>query len=186
MAEQYANDVQTTLASPGATSGATSINIASATGWPTLGAGDWVRARIQTDSNTPSPFELILVTARSGTSLSTVARGQEGTTARAWSTGASISIVPTAATLGGLAPLDSPAFTGTPTISGSSVATDDDVAALAAAHATDKGLSIGLCIEVTGTYPTRPSGFGMVQFRGVDDPNALGLMVEGDDWVDLS
>ena len=89
MAEQLGNLAQSTLAAD-ITSGATSITVASATGFPTAP----FRAVITNGSIT----EIVLVTAKAGTTF-TVTRAQESTTGVAWSTGDSIAHVLTAGAL---------------------------------------------------------------------------------------
>jgi len=81
--EEFTNDATTTLAAAVA-SGDLSIDVASATGFPT---GPQFRVRVDS--------ELLLVTALSGTTW-TVERGWEGTTAAAHSTGADVTLVVTA------------------------------------------------------------------------------------------
>ena len=64
----------------------TSISITASTGWPSGSAGKFY-AVIDPGLSTE---EKVLVTSRSGTTLSTVSRGQDGTTAVAHSSGATI------------------------------------------------------------------------------------------------
>lgn len=90
MAEQYANDVITTLASS-ITGGSSSLSLTSAAGFPSV--GDF---RLKIDS------EIIIVGARSGVSCSSLTRGAEGTTAAAHAAGARVAIVLTAAQVSGL------------------------------------------------------------------------------------
>lgn len=85
--EQFANQTTTTLASS-MTNVATSGTITSATGFPAIG-----QFRILIDS------EIILVGARSGTTISTLSRGQEGTAAASHAAGATVTVVVTAASL---------------------------------------------------------------------------------------
>lgn len=89
MAEQYANNPTpaATLAS-GINNSVTSLSISSATGFP--GSGTF---RIRIDD------EIIIVGAISGTTLSTLTRGAEGTTGASHSSGATVNIVLTAASL---------------------------------------------------------------------------------------
>lgn len=68
------------------TDSSTSITISSGTGWPTGSQGKFF-AVIDPGLSTE---EKVLCTARSGTSLTTVSRGQDGTTAQAHSSGATI------------------------------------------------------------------------------------------------
>jgi hypothetical protein len=91
--ELLANDVQTTLAAD-ITSGAATVAITSATGWPSSG-----NFRVRVANADGSNAELMLCTARSGTTL-TVTRGIEGTTAAAHTAALSVvNIVQTAASI---------------------------------------------------------------------------------------
>ena len=87
MSEQLANLIETTLAS-GINGAVTSLSVASATGMPSTGT-----FRINIED------EIIIVGARSGTTLSSLTRGAEGTTAASHSSGVAVSVVLTAAGL---------------------------------------------------------------------------------------
>jgi hypothetical protein len=80
LAEQYANNAQTTLSGNGGsiTSSATSMIVASASAFPTTG-----QFRVIVDS------EIMLVTAVSGTTF-TITRAQEGTSAASHNDGANV------------------------------------------------------------------------------------------------
>lgn len=84
--EQITNTAQTTLAT-GINASVTSLSIVSATGFPSSGN---FRLLIGT--------EILLVTARSGTTL-TVTRGQEGSTAASHTAGVPVTIIFTAGAL---------------------------------------------------------------------------------------
>jgi len=81
---KYANNANTTLAS-GITSSQTSLTVAVGTGalFPAIGAGPNNFYATLTDAATQLLREIILVSAVSGDSF-TIARGQQGTTARAY------------------------------------------------------------------------------------------------------
>lgn len=81
MAVKFSNNAKTTLSS-GITSSATSIAVADASAWPTLGSGDHTLCTLITVAD-PDVLEIVKVTAISGNTL-TVVRAQEGTTARAF------------------------------------------------------------------------------------------------------
>lgn len=84
MAFIFANDVNTTLASP-ASSSATMITLSSTANFPTISGGNiWVLTL--NDAATQLIFEILYVTAISGANL-TVIRGQEGTAAQSWLAG---------------------------------------------------------------------------------------------------
>lgn len=89
----HANNISTTLAAT-ITSTATSLTVASVTGFPTIGAGETYNLTI-TQNNL---LEIVTVTAASGTTL-TVTRGQEGTTAQIFLSGARIELRVTADSL---------------------------------------------------------------------------------------
>ncbi len=81
----FANNVDTTLASPITSSGQTTIVLSSTANLPTIAAGQtW--ALTLNDAATNLVFEIVYVTARTGATL-TVLRGQEGTAATTWLAG---------------------------------------------------------------------------------------------------
>lgn len=90
--EQVANYVHTTL-SASMTSGATSLTVTSATGFP---ASAPFRVRIEDPSNGD---EIVLVTAGAGTTTWTITRAQEGTLAVAHNNGCNVHHVLTAGAL---------------------------------------------------------------------------------------
>ena len=96
----FANNATSTLANP-ITSVDTSILLASGTGalFPNPTGSQVFLATIYNTSNTAD--EIVLVTARSGNTL-TVVRGQEGTTAQTWIAGDPIGMYPTAGTMNSL------------------------------------------------------------------------------------
>ena len=94
MTIKFANNISTTLAL-GAGIAATSFDVASTTGFPTLGVGDYFYGTL---SNTLGAIEIVQVTSWAGTTV-TCTRGAEGTPPAAWSTGDSFEIRITAAGL---------------------------------------------------------------------------------------
>lgn len=80
----FANNVNTSLFAA-ITSTATSLTLLSATNLPTLAAGQIMPLTLN-DKATRTVFEIVYVTAISGTNL-TVIRGQEGTAAQNWNAG---------------------------------------------------------------------------------------------------
>ena len=87
MTQLFANFAATTLASPIASSGATSCNVASAAGFPSPTGGDFFMLTLATPATgTETTHEIVKVTAVSGTTF-TIVRGQEGTAATTWSAG---------------------------------------------------------------------------------------------------
>ena len=84
MAVKFSNNAKTTITSSLTTS-ATSVSVTDASNFPTLGAGDYTYATLA-EAPTPANFEIVKVTAISGTTL-TVTRAQQGTTARSFSSG---------------------------------------------------------------------------------------------------
>ena len=103
MALKFANNAATTLAA-GIASGATSITVATGAGalFPTLAAGDHFYATLVDSAQN---IEIVKVTARSTDTL-TVVRAQEGTSARAYSSGDKIELRLTAAALAEIASVD--------------------------------------------------------------------------------
>ena len=84
-----ANNVATTLAS-GINDTATSLTVASATGFPD------VPFRITIHTGNPADGEIIEVGGKSGTTFSSLLRGRESTVAASWSEGAMIEMLGTA------------------------------------------------------------------------------------------
>ena len=91
----YSNNASTTLSS-GINDSTTTIAIASASGFPTIGSNEYYFATIANTNNTK--IEVVKVTA--GTTSLTVVRGQDGTTAQAFDSGDNFQLRVTAATLG--------------------------------------------------------------------------------------
>jgi hypothetical protein len=92
----FVNFYNTTL-SASATSTATTLSVTSATGLPTLAAEQIIPLALTPASSPGSVYEIVYVTAISGTTL-TVTRGAEGTTAQNWNSGDLIACTPTAKT----------------------------------------------------------------------------------------
>lgn len=92
----FTNNASTTLAA-GITNVATSITVATGQGalFPTITGSNFFYATL---ANTSNVLEIVKVTARSG-DVMTVTRGQDGTTATAYSTGDKFELRPTAAAL---------------------------------------------------------------------------------------
>lgn len=80
MAIKFANNAQTTLAS-GITASDTTLSVNDASDFPTLASGDHCYLTLEDLSGN---VEIVKATAISGSSI-TVARGQDGTTAQAFS-----------------------------------------------------------------------------------------------------
>ena len=90
----YSNNASTTL-SAGINNSTTTIAIASASGFPSIGSGEYYFATIANTNNTK--IEVVKVTA--GTTSLTVTRAQDGTTAQAFDSGDNFQLRVTAATL---------------------------------------------------------------------------------------
>lgn len=92
----FANNAATTLAAP-ISATATSLTVQSGTGaeFPNPGVGQQFAATLN-DAATGLLYEIVYCTAISADTFTTIARGQEGTTARAWLAGDLIANVPTA------------------------------------------------------------------------------------------
>lgn len=111
----FSNSATATLASS-ITSTATSIAVAGGFGslFPSLSGSNYFWATLVDSSNN---LEVVRVTARSG-DVMTVVRGQDGTTARAYSSGSKFELRVTSAALGNFAQLDGATFTGSVGLSG--------------------------------------------------------------------
>ena len=90
----YSNNASTTL-SAGINNSTTTIAIASASGFPSIGSGEYYFATIANTNNTK--IEVVKVTA--GTTSLTVVRAQDGTSAQAFDSGDNFQVRVTAATL---------------------------------------------------------------------------------------
>ncbi|MGS6264489.1 hypothetical protein ACVGWD_01305, partial [Enterobacter asburiae] len=110
-----ANNAQSVLAA-GISASATSLTLNTGTGalFPSPVSGTSFFKLTLIDAATGQLSEIVHVTAKSGDVL-TIVRGQEGTTARAWSANDIAANMLTAGTIMLLAQLESPSFTGTPT-----------------------------------------------------------------------
>lgn len=117
MAQLYANNAESTLTA-GISAGATSLSIADASRFPAVSGSDWHWATLTAAGDTESAWEIVKVTARTGTTL-TITRAQQGTTALAWNAGDKVELRATAADYGPptfIAPRSaSAASSGTPT-----------------------------------------------------------------------
>lgn len=82
MAVKFSNNAKTTI-SGSLTTSATSVTVADASNFPTLGAGDYTYATLA-EAATPANLEIVKVTAISSNTL-TVTRAQQGTSARSFS-----------------------------------------------------------------------------------------------------
>ncbi|HDT2120932.1 TPA: hypothetical protein RCG88_001915 [Enterobacter roggenkampii] len=175
-----ANNAQTVLAA-GISASATSLTVNSGTGalFPSASAGVSYFKLTLVDAATGQLSEIVHVTARSGDTM-TITRGQEGTTARAWSANDIAANMLTAGTISLLAPLDSPSLTGTPTVPTASAGTSTTQAASTAFVAGAITAATGRLINiqtpsVSGTYtPTAGAKFviARLQAAGGNGANA--------------
>jgi hypothetical protein len=135
MAVKLTNNAKSTLAANIVTTDTTlAVQSGDAAKFPTLGAGDWCPLTVV---DAAGNMEIMKVTARAGAVL-TVARGQEGTTAKNFTAGANVSVRVTAASV-------APALRlATTALDGLMVAADkaklDGIAAQATKNATDATL----------------------------------------------
>ena len=99
----WTNNATTTLASPITTTSATSLIVASGTGalFPSPGTGQYFKVTLNPATGSSPTPEIVHVTARS-TDTFTIVRGQEGTTASTWATGALVQNLLTAGTMNAL------------------------------------------------------------------------------------
>ena len=102
---QFTNNASTTLAS-GVSIGATSLTVSSGTGalFPTLAGSQYFYCTLANLAATAN--EIVKVTARSSDTF-TIVRGQDGTSAQAWSAGDKVELRLTAADLQNFPQLDS-------------------------------------------------------------------------------
>lgn len=84
--ELYANNAYSTLGSPIASSGQTSISVTSGSVFPSPTGNQFFRITVTLAASPNTVIEIMYCTARSGNNL-TVMRGQEGTTATTWISG---------------------------------------------------------------------------------------------------
>ncbi len=82
MAVKFSNNAKTTISGSLSTS-ATSVTVADASNFPTLGAGDYTYVTLAEVSNSAN-LEIVKVTAISSNTF-TIVRAQHGTTARSFS-----------------------------------------------------------------------------------------------------
>lgn len=173
-----ANNAQTVLAA-GISASATSLTVNSGTGalFPSASAGVSYFKLTLVDAATGQLSEIVHVTARSGDTM-TITRGQEGTTARAWSANDIAANMLTAGTISLLAPLDSPALTGTPTVPTASPGTSTTQAASTAFVAGAITAAIGRLINIqvftsSGTY-TPTAGTTRIKVKAIGGGGAGG------------
>ncbi|MGP8849192.1 gp53-like domain-containing protein [Enterobacter asburiae] len=152
-----ANNAQSVLAA-GISASATSLTLNTGTGalFPSPVSGTSFFKLTLIDAATGQLSEIVHVTAKSGDVL-TIVRGQEGTTARAWSANDIAANMLTAGTILLLAQLESPSFTGTPT--GPTASTGTNTTQLATTAFVKAAITaLGL-----GTASTRNVGTGSGQ-----------------------
>lgn len=104
-----ANNAATTLAAAITTTGATSLTVVSAVGFPAPAVGQYFFAQLLDASNIP---ELVKVTNVTSNTF-TIVRAQESTSARTFISGSKVALVITAGTLNELVPADGTGATGT-------------------------------------------------------------------------
>jgi len=117
----FTNNAITTLASS-INSSVTALSVVAGAGalFPNPGSGQQFSATLVSATN-PLIKEIILVTARSGDNFTTIARGQEGTSAVSWNAGDTVMHAATAAALGNISAIGPPtSLVGLTEITGSS------------------------------------------------------------------
>lgn len=104
---KFTNNATTTLAAS-ITSTATSLSVTGGTGslFPALTFAGANFTCTLVKNGVPTTFEIINVTARAGDTFSSIARGQEGTTALAWNAGDTVTLMPTAGDMAQFAQFD--------------------------------------------------------------------------------
>ncbi|MBU9446938.1 hypothetical protein KTE29_03970 [Burkholderia multivorans] len=161
----FANNISTTLA--GAISaGATSLTLSSAANLPASIPPGKVLVITLNDVATRQQFEVIYATAISGATLSGLLRGQENTSAQAWSTGDYAYCSPTMGQMQAFGQLaDANTWSGSNTFSNPvSVA-----AATAAGHAMQFG-------QLPGQFPSSLTSSGWKKYPDPNSPS--GYMIE--------
>jgi hypothetical protein len=103
---KFTNNATTTLAA-NITSSATSLSVVAGTGslFPALSSPQYFTVTL-VKAGVLTTFEIILVSARSGDTFTTIVRAQEGTTALAWNAGDTVELRPTAAGMASFAQFD--------------------------------------------------------------------------------
>jgi len=148
---QYANNAKTTTTGA-ITSGATTFTCTSLAAFPALSGGQYFYATLLDASNIP---EIIKVTATSGNTITTCVRAQDGTSARAFTSGAYFSINVTNAVLTELAPLTGEGVSGS---WGINITGNAATATLASVAATANSLAGTLGVAGGGTGSTTSAG----------------------------
>lgn len=167
----FANNVDTTLAGA-ISSSATSLTLSSIAHLPTSIPAGQVLVITLNDQATRQNFEVIYATAVSGATLSGLARGQEGTSALAWSTGDFAYSAPTAGQQRSFGQLGSSntwsganTFTS-PVVVGAATAPGD---AIQLAQATGRLIGAPQLFPTAGTFtytPTPGMTFAIMKVQG--------------------
>ena len=152
MGVKFTNNAKTTLSASVSTS-ATSVSVASSSGFPSLSGSDYFYATMVQQSD-DTALEIVKVTAVSGTTW-TVSRAQDNTSARAFASGDKIELRASAGVFIDLfaekAPLANPTFTGNITI-GSAEISETELEILDGATVTTDELN-----KLDGTTATAAS-----------------------------
>jgi hypothetical protein len=180
--QKFTNNASTTLGSAAGSSD-TTMTVATGTGgeFPALSGGDYFVATLWAAGNTTGvPNEIVKVTARVGDTM-TVVRGQEGTTAQAWSVGDTFALYPTALWYNSVAGADQiQAQTGN-----SAVDTGTANAGLVALSPTISSLATILYAPIrilkmasanTGAYTLNVNGLGVVAVKIGGQPLVAGQL----------
>ena len=163
MGVKFTNNAKTTLSASVSTS-ATSVSVASSSGFPSLSGSDYFYATMVQQSD-DTALEIVKVTAVSGTTW-TVSRAQDNTSARAFASGDKIELRASAGVFIDLfaekAPLANPTFTGNITIGNAEISeteleildgatvTTDELNKLDGTTATAASLTYGKDLYDTG------------------------------------
>ena len=152
MGVKFSNNAKTTLSASVSTS-ATSVSVASSSGFPSLSGGDYFYATMVQQSD-DTALEIVKVTAVSGTTW-TVSRAQDNTSATAFASGDKIELRASAGVFIDLfaekAPIADPTFTGNLTI-GSAQISETELEILDGATVTTDELN-----KLDGTTATATS-----------------------------
>ncbi|MBH9661029.1 gp53-like domain-containing protein [Burkholderia multivorans] len=172
----FANNISTTLAGS-ISSGATSLTLSSAANLPASIPAGKVLVITLNDVATRQQFEVTYATAISGATLSGLLRGQEGTSAQAWSTGAYAYCSPTMGQMQSFGQLGD-----NNTWSGNNIFSSPVVVAPAAINSSSQAVNQGQfgSVNASNGYkkipdPNSPTGYIIEQWGTISGANGTAV-----------